>query len=219
MRLINDDVPLEVISRLLGHHSLRMSQVYARVRDKKVRAVLERVARKRKTVDYQGNAVKGDPRANDPEVQMTRQGVRGQTLAVGGCSRLVVLGDCNHANKCLTCPMWLTSTDDLPSLKSFYDRAIRLKQRAFEKGNQIVVEQQDRIIPVLALRIKSLEATEMDGSLCVDDILAQLRTDLLEAESALDEVQALKLVLPARHLERAIAEMKMRIAALEVSDD
>lgn len=219
MRLINEDVPLEVISRLLGHRSLHMTQAYARVRDKKLRTDLERVARKRKTVDYQGNTVKGDPRANDPEVQMTRQGVRGQTLAVGGCARLVVLGDCIYANKCLTCPMWLTSTDDLPALKSFYDRAIRLKQRALEKGNQMVVEQQDHIIPALALRIKSLEATEMDGSLCVDDVLAQLRTDLLETESALEEVQSLKLVLPARHLERAITEMKMRIAALEVPDD
>jgi len=219
MHLINEDVPLEVISRLLGHRSLSMTQVYARVRDQKLRADLERVARKRKTVDYQGNAVSGDPQANDPEAQLTRKGVRGQTLAVGGCGRLVVLGDCCYANKCLTCPMWLTSTDDVPALKSFYDRAIRLKQRASEKGNQIVVEQQDRIIPTLALRIKSLEATEMDGSLCVDDVLAQLRTDLAEAECGLEEAQTAGLVLAARHLERAMAEMKMRIAALEVPDD
>ncbi len=219
MRLINADVPLEVISRLLGHRSLSMTQVYARVRDQKLRADLERVARKRKTVDYQGNAVQGDPRANDPAVQLTRKGVRGQTLGVGGCARLVVLGDCTHANKCLTCPMWLPSTDDLPALKSFYDRAIRLKQRAIEKGNQFVIDQQDRIVPILALRIKSLEATEMDGSLCVDDILAQLRTDLAEAECGLEEAQAAGLVLAARHLERAMTEMKMRIAALEVSDD
>src|SRR5438270_7558602 len=115
--------------------------------------------------------------------------------------------------------MWLTSTDDLLALKSFYDRAIRLKQRAIEKANQIVVSQQDRIIPTLALRIKSLEATEMAGSLCVDDVLAQLRTDLTEAECGLEETQAAGLVLAARHLERAITEMKMRIAALEVADD
>lgn len=219
IRLINEDVPLEVVSRLLGYRSLAMTQVYARVRDQKLRTDLERVARKRKTVDYQGNAVKGDTRANDSEVQMARKGVRGQTLAVGGCARLIVLGDCTHANKCLTCPMWLTSTDDLPALKSFYDRAIRLKQRAIEKGNQIVVEQQDRIIPTLALRIKSLETTEMDGSLCVEDVLAQLRTDLAEAECGLEEAQATGLVLAARHLERAITDMKMRIAALEVPDD
>lgn len=216
MRLINEDVPLEVISRLLGHRSVSMTQVYARVRDQKLRTDLERVARKRKTVDYQGQTVKGDPRANDPEVQMARKGVRGQTLPVGGCGRLVVLGDCTHANKCLTCPMWLTSTDDVPALKSFYDRAIHLKQHALEKGNQIVVQQQDRIIPTLALRIKSLEETSMDGSLCIDEVLSQVRLDLAEAEDGLEEAQSAGLVLAARHLERAIVEMKRHIAALEV---
>jgi len=170
MRLIDEDVPLEVISRLLGHSSLIMTQVYARVRDKKMRAVLERVNRQRKTVDAQGQVVKGDPRANDPDAQMTRKGIRGQTLPVGGCGRLVVLGECSHANKCLTCPMWLTSTDDVSKLKSFYERAVRLKQRAEEKGNHFVVDQQEHIIASLAIRIKSLEATEMDGTLAVDEV-------------------------------------------------
>ncbi len=217
MRLINEEVPLEVISRLLGHQCVSMTQVYARVHDQKLRADLERVARLRKTVDYQGKTVKGDPRANDPAVQMTRKGIRGQTLPVGGRARLVVLGECSHANRRLTCPMWLTSTDDLPALKAFYERAIRLKQRAADVGNQVVIEQQNHLIPLLAVRIKSLEATEMDGSPCVDDVLAQLRTDLAEAESGLEEAREAGLVLAARHLERAITEIKARIAALEES--
>ncbi len=215
MRLINEDVPLDVIRRLLGHASVRMTERYAHKRATQVRAELERVYRKRKTVDYQGNALKGDPRANDPEVQMTRKGVRGQTLPVGGCGRLVVLGECSYANKCLTCPMWLTSTDDLPKLKSFYERAVRLKQRATEAGNQFVVEQQERIIAGLAVRINSLENPEMDGTLCVDDVLAQLRMDLAEAESALEEVHENGLVPAAKYLERTIADLKARIAALE----
>jgi integrase len=219
MRLINEKVPLEVISRLLGHQSVNMTQVSARVRDQKLRADLERVARSRKTVEYQGNTVKGDSRANDPAAQMARKGVRGQTLPVGGCGRLVVVGDCTHANKCLTCPMWLTSTDDLPALKSFSNRANCVKHHAREKGNQIVIEQHDRIIPTLALRIKSLEEPSVDGSLCVDEVLSQLRLDLAEAEIGLEEAQRAGLVLATRHLERAIAEMKRRLAALEVTDD
>jgi hypothetical protein len=204
-----------VVSRLLGHKSLQMTQVYARVRDRKLRADLERVARKRKTVDYQGNAVKGDPRANDPSVQMTRKGIRGQTLPVGGCGRLVVLGECTYANKCLTCPMWLTSTEDLPALKSFEERARRLKQRALEAGNQHVIEQQSRILPILAVRIKSLEETSMDGSLCVEDVLAQLRTDLAEAECGLEEAREAGALLAVKSLEWTITEFKARIAALE----
>jgi hypothetical protein len=194
-----------------------MTQVYARKRATQIRQVLERVARKRKTVDFQGNAVKGDPRANDPEVQMTRKGVRGQTLPVGGCGRPVILGACAHANKCLTCPMWLTSTDDLRALKSFYERALHLKQRAMETGNQFVIEQQERIVATLAVRINSLETSAMDGSLCVDDVLAQLRADLGEAESGWEEACEAGLVLAAKYLERAIADLKAKIAALEES--
>jgi hypothetical protein len=150
---------------------------------------------------------------------MTRKGIRGQTLPVGGCGRLVVLGECSYANKCLTCPMWLTSTDDLPSLKAFLARAMRLKQLALEKGNQVVIEQQDHIISKLAPRIKSLETPDMDGSLCVDEVLAQLRTDLAGAVCGLEEAQTAGLVLAARHLELAITELKARIAALEVPND
>lgn len=215
MRLINDDVPLEVISRLLGHRSVRMTEVYARKRDAALRKELERVARKRKTVNYQGQVVKGDPQANDPDAQLVRKGIRGQTLPVGGCGRLMVRGPCDHANKCLTCPMWLTSTDDLPALKSFYARAVRLKQRAVQVGNHLVIEQQEHIIPLLAVRIKSLEEPEMDGSLCVDDLLIQLRVDLTEAESALEEVREAGLFIAAKTLEWTITELKARIVALE----
>ena len=215
MRLINDDVPLEVISRLLGHRSLWMTQIYARKRDTEVRKELERSARKRKTVNYQGQTIKGNPQANDPDVQLVRKGIRGQTLPVGGCGRLIVRGPCDHANKCLTCPMWLTSTDDLPVLKSFYARAVRLKQRADQIGNQLVIEQQEHIIPLLAVRIKSLEEPETGGTLCVGDLLTQLHADLAEAESGLEEAREAGLLLAAKTLEWTITELKARIEALE----
>ncbi len=215
MQLINEDVPLDVISRLFGHGSLLMTQRYAQKRAAKLRAELERAARKRKTVNAVGQVVTGDPRANHPDAQLLRKGIRGQTLPVGGCGRLIVLGGCPHANTCVTCTYWLTSTDDLPALKSFHQRAVRLKQRATEVGNQIVTEQQDRIIPSLSLRIKSLEDPGTDGSLSVDELLSQLRSDLTEAESGLEEAREAGLPLAAKHLERAITDLKMRIAALE----
>ena len=105
--------------------------------------------------------------------------------------------------------------DDLPALHSFYERAVRLKQRAIDKGNQFVIEQQERIIATLAVRIKSLEATAMDGRLCVDDLLAQLHSELIEAETGLEEVREAGLVLAAKQLERSITELKTRLAALE----
>lgn len=215
MRLINDDVPIEVISRLLGHSSVKMTERYARKRKEEVRRELARVQRKRKTVNYQGHVVKGDPLANDPEAQILRRGIRGQTLPVGGCGRLVVLGGCPHANSCLTCTFWLTSTEDLPALKSFYERAVRLRKLANERGNGVVLQQQDRLIPLLALRIKGLEETEKDGAIGVENLLLQLREDLAEAEGALEEVRQLGLIQAAKFLEQAIADLKEKMTALE----
>ena len=77
------------------------------------------------------------------------------------------------------------------------------------------MQQQDRIIPSLALRIKSLEDPSPNGGLSVDELLAQLRCEVAEAESGLDEARVAGLVLATKHLERTIAELKMRMTALE----
>ncbi len=215
MRLINDDVPIDIISRLFGHHSLMMTQIYAQKRDEQVAEDLERARRKRKTVDYQGQIVHGDSRANAPNVQLLRKGIRGQTLPLGGCGRLLLLGDCDHANKCLTCPSWLTSTEDLPGLKAFYGKAIHLKQRALEVNNSIVLQNQDKIIPLLSIRINSLEAEGVNDPFSIDELLSQLRIDLAEAEAGREEAQEAGFIRAVKYLERRISELKGRIAGLE----
>ena len=88
---MNNDVPLEVIARLLGHSSVEMTKVYARKRNSVIREEFERARRKRKTVNYQGQIVTGDFRANELDVQMLRKGIRGQTLPVGGCGEFYCL--------------------------------------------------------------------------------------------------------------------------------
>jgi integrase/recombinase XerD len=215
MRLINDDVPIDVISRLFGHHSLMMTQIYAHKRDEQVAEDLERAGRKSKTVNYQGQIVRGDSRANAPDAQLLRKGIRGQTLPLGGCGRLLLLGDCDHANKCLTCPSWLTSTEDLPGLKAFYGKAIYLKQRALEVNNSMVLQNQDKIIPLLSIRINSLEAGSDNDPFSADELLSQLRIDLAEAEAGREEAQEAGFIRAVKYLERRISELKSRIAGLE----
>jgi hypothetical protein len=90
-----------------------------------------------------------------------------------------------------------------------------LETTSLQVGNQLVVEQQEHIIPLLAVRIKSLEEPEMDGSLCVDDLLMQLRAELAEAESGLEEAREAGLLVAAKTLEWIIIELKARIEALE----
>jgi integrase/recombinase XerD len=216
MQLINDDVPLDVIRRLFGHKSLTMTMVYARIKDEKLRAELQRVALKRQTVDYLGQAVRGDPEANAPEAQLMRKGIRGQTLPVGGCGRPVVRGVCAHENQCLTCVYWLTSTEDVPALKAFLERAVRLRQLAADKGNRAVITNQDRIIPLLQVRIASLEkASGADGSLFVAALLEQLKAALAEMEAGLEEAREAQLVIGIKHFEHRITELKAQIASLE----
>lgn len=78
-----------------------------------------------------------------------------------------------------------------------------------------MLQQQDRIIPLLALRIKSLEAPEAEGAVSVDDLLLQLREDLAAAESALEEARQAGVVQATKFLEQITAELSAKIAALE----
>jgi integrase/recombinase XerD len=217
MRLINHDIPLFVISCLFGHSWLTSTQIYAYKKADELRKELERVAHKHKIVNHLGEIVTEDARTNNPIIQIARKETRGQTLPIGGCGRPVVSGDCEHANKCLNCTFWLTSTDDLPGLKAFYSRAIHLRQKAVEFGNEIVVKNQERIIPKLALRIAKLEDTEMDGSISVSDLLTQLRADYMEVEYELEEARRLGWLVMARQLALIVEDLKAKITALEGS--
>jgi hypothetical protein len=115
----------------------------------------------------------------------------------------------------LTCPFWLTSTEDLPALQTFYRKAIRLRQRAQEAGNPVVLQNQDNIIPLLTLRIRSLEDTSTDSALSLDELVQQLRADLVEVEVGRDEACEAGLFLSEKHLERSMLELQANLAELE----
>ncbi len=215
MRLINDDVPLDVISRLLGHRSITMTEVYARKRAETVRAELARAHQRNKTVDYAGQVVSGDPRADDPDVALVRQGLRGQVLPLGSCGRLQVLGPCDHENKCLSCNFWLTSRHDLPGLKRMDERIAGLLPRARAANNQTVVANLEHIHPSVQLRIAALEDSGPVGPADRADELNRLRAEALDAEAALAEAREARLMMAARQLEGRVADLRARIAVVE----
>ena len=82
-------------------------------------------------------------------------------------------------------------------------------------GNQIVVRNQDHIISTLAVRIAKLEETDMKGSLSVEELLSQLRMDLIETESALEEARDAGRLVAAKRLELMYVDLKTSITALE----
>jgi len=153
-RLINRDVPQEVVRRILDHDSPQMTAHYARLHDTTVRRHWE-AARK---VDITGQAVALDPAGPLAEAAWAKQrlGRATQALTNGFCG-LSVQKTCPHANACLTCPMFVTTAEFLPQHRTHRGQVIELITAAQARGqtrlvemNQQVLGNLDRIIDTLA---------------------------------------------------------------------
>ncbi len=98
-RLINRDVPQEVIRVLLDHESTQMTAHYARITDQTVRRHWEQATR----VNIKGERVTLDPDGPLGQAQWakTRYGMATQTLPNGYCG-LPVQKSCPHANACFS---------------------------------------------------------------------------------------------------------------------
>ena len=152
-RLINRDVPQEVVRRILDHDSPQMTAHYARLHDTTVRRHWE-AARK---VDVTGELVAIDPAGPLAEAAWAKQrlGRATQALPNGFCG-LPVQKTCPHANACLTCPMFLTTAEFLPQHRTHRGQIIELITAAEARGqtrlaemNQQVLGNLDRIIDTL----------------------------------------------------------------------
>lgn len=152
-RLINRDVPQEVVRRILDHDSPQMTAHYARLHDTTVRRHWE-AARK---VDIAGDIVVIDPAGPLAEAAWAKQrlGRATQALPNGFCG-LPVQKTCPHANACLTCPMFLTTAEFLPQHRTHRAQVIELITAAEARGqtrlaemNQQVLGNLDRIIDTL----------------------------------------------------------------------
>jgi len=153
-RLINRDVPQEVVRRILDHDSPQMTAHYARLHDTTVRRHWE-AARK---VDIAGHAVVIDPDGPLAEAAWAKQrlGRVAQALPNGFCG-LPVQQTCPHANACLTCPMFVTTPDFLPQHRSHRQQVVQIISAADAHGqtrlvemNQQVLTNLDRIITTLS---------------------------------------------------------------------
>ena len=152
-RLINRDVPQEVVRRILDHDSPQMTAHYARLHDTTVRRHWE-AARK---VDIPGEVVIIDPAGPLAEAAWAKQrlGRATQALPNGFCG-LPVQKTCPHANACLTCPMFVTTAEFLPQHRTHRAQVIELITAAQARGqtrlaemNQQVLGNLDRIIDTL----------------------------------------------------------------------
>lgn len=152
-RLINRDVPQEVVRRILDHDSHQMTAHYARLSDTTIRRHWEQ-ARK---VNIHGESVTLDPAGILAEAAWAKQRIGRATQALpNGYCGLPVQQSCPHANACLSCPMFITTPEFLPQhhqqrrqvLQIISAAEARDHQRMAEMNHQ-VLDNLDRIIDAL----------------------------------------------------------------------
>jgi integrase len=155
-RLINRDVPQEVVRRILDHDSPQMTSHYARLHDTTVRRHWE-AARK---VNIKGETVTLDPNGPLAEAAWAKQrlGRATQALPNGYCG-LPVQKSCPHANACLTCPMFLTTPEFLPQHREHRRQVLQIIGSAEARGHQRLAEMNQQVLLSLDRVITSLHAT------------------------------------------------------------
>ncbi len=156
-RLINCDVPQEVVRRILDHDSPAMTAHYARLHDTTVRRAWE-AARK---VDITGRTVTFDPNGPLADAAWAKQrlGRATQALPNGYCG-LPLQRSCPHANACLTCPMFLTTNEFLPQHHAQRRQTLELITTAEARGQQRLVEMNRTVLNNLDTIIDSLDRPE-----------------------------------------------------------
>jgi integrase len=156
-RLVNRDVPQEVIRVLLDHESTQMTQHYARITDQTVRRRWEQATK----LNIKGERVDLDPGGPLGQAQWakTRYGLATQTLPHGYCG-LPVQKSCPHANACLTCPVSLTGPEFLPELREHRGRTLTLIDSANDAGHTRVAQMNNDVLANLDTIISQLEHDE-----------------------------------------------------------
>lgn len=154
-RLINRDVPQHIVQQLLDHTSPEMTAHYARLHDRTVREAWA----KAQLLDVQGNPIP-DPAAGAlAEAAWTRRGLEKakQTLPNGYCG-MPLHSPCEHANACLTCPLFITSSDFLPQHRTQLSATRELIDVSKRCGHQRLVDANEKVAANLQRIITACEA-------------------------------------------------------------
>jgi len=158
-RLINMDVPQEVVRRILDHDSHAMTQHYARLSDTTIRRHWEK-ARK---VNAAGQTVALDPSGALADAAWAKQRVGRATQALpNGYCQLPLVKTCPHSNSCLTCPMFVTTAEFLPQHHAQRRTTLQIISAAEANGHARVAEMNRQVAANLDKIITTLEAGEQD---------------------------------------------------------
>ena len=159
-RLINRDVPQEVVRRILDHDSAGMTSHYARLHDTTVRRHWEQ-ARK---VNISGDTVTFEPGGQLAEATWAKQRLSRATQALpNGYCGLPLAKSCPHANSCLTCPTFLTTAEFLPQHRQQHQQTLRIISAAEARGQTRMAEMNQHVADNLKKIITALETDQDQG--------------------------------------------------------
>jgi site-specific recombinase XerD len=134
---INRGMSLEAIAAMLGHRSLRMTLVYARIADRKVAdeyfAVTEQVE-----ALYTAEPIELPASAEGEQMRRLRIEMQRRLLGNGYCTRPAEL-DCAFETVCETCVHFATGPEFIPVL-------LRQRDHATERGQNALVTIYDRLL-------------------------------------------------------------------------
>jgi integrase len=165
-RLVNADVPLEVVRRLLDHTSLEMTAHYGRMHDRTVREHWER-ARK---VNIAGEDLVFDPTSPLADATWLKDRLARAKMALpNGYCTLPLQQRCEVANACLTCPMFATTAEFLPQHHQQLTATRQLIGRAEQQGQERLAEMNRTVETNLLRIITSLEARLDDATPSIDE--------------------------------------------------
>ena len=159
-RMINEDIPLEVIRRMLDHGSLSMTQVYARLSDRKLRehfdTFRERINRRGEQVTLAGDGVLGEATWTKERLARARQ-----SLPNGYCG-LPLQQHCPHPNACLSCDSFLTDLTFLEQHREHLTRVEEQLAKATASGWERIAESNESDRVNLINIIEGLERLEAE---------------------------------------------------------
>ncbi len=155
-RMINEEIPLIAISRLLDHSSIAMTEVYARLSDEALKREHEKYTQR---VNIKGEVIMIDPAGlvSDAAWMKERLARAKQTLPNGYCG-LPLQQSCPHPNACLTCGHFLTSEQFLPVHRDQLLETEQLIVRAQEQGSERKREMNETVRLNLVRIIEGLES-------------------------------------------------------------
>jgi len=161
-RMINQGVPIHIVQHYLGHATPQMTNVYAHLHDRTMRAAFEAYATKR--VNIAGQALPYDAESPTTDAEWIKHNLArvADSLPNGYCGR-PPRRDCPHPNACLTCPDFQTTPQFLPVHRAQAATNRRLIAQAQADGRFRLADNLSRVQDSLDAIIPALEALQADG--------------------------------------------------------